>query len=285
MSRIAKTILLGWVTLIVLGNTNYANGSKSQSTIYTKEVTEPAYSIAEIESYHRDIVKTGLATLLCPKTAVTARHIVNESDKTKIIFGDQVRTVSYCKELRDLNTKDANADTLANDIIIIGWDEPITIKNKKMIFPTLASSPPEKNESILIPRFKDARIIWEKRHISGLDSHCSWVGLPRTIYKGILWLNGEKINQGAPFNVGDSGGGWITDEGVVVAVTSRVDQTGFSPHKQTAYGANVIVNRDYIPNSGKKKNTIAYRPMLAATLLLILIWAITQMRGLYNKKT
>jgi hypothetical protein len=260
-----------------------AESSKKETGGYPlKEINFP---IAEIEAYHNQTIKTGLATLLSPYSAITARHIVSESSRSVIKLGSQKRVVKLLNELRDLNNKesmDSKMDALANDIIIVSWQSPLTI-NENTIFPKLSTTPPKKSQKVFIPKFKDTEITWEERHISGLDSHCSWTGLPKPLYKGVLWLNGEKINEGTPFKIGDSGGGWINEEGEVIAVTSRVDNTDLSPHKQTAYGANVIVNGNF-EKINNKKSAIAYRPMLIATCILIIVWLLSQMRNLYAKK-
>jgi hypothetical protein len=265
-----------WLLFFLLGG--FVSVSGSLQALPIDEGFAPPFPIAEIESFYGDFSKTGLANLISPTQAVTARHIIEGASKIKASYNNQHRIITHFQELRDLKGKDAKVDKLANDIIVISWEEPI-YSNKT--FPSLATSPPKKGQDVYIPKYLGDQIIWEKKSISGHDSHCSWVGLPKPLYSSILWLNGEKINKGSRFEIGDSGGGWTTPDGTIVAVTSRVDNTSLSPHKQTAYGANTIVSQP--PLQSNDRAGIAWRPMAVAASILVLVWLLTQIRNSYTK--
>jgi len=246
----------------------------------TNETNTIDYPIAEVEAWNGEIIKNGLAALIGPKSALSARHIVEGARGATIFFENQQSKVIGFTELRDIKTKDSHFDKLANDIIILNLLTPIKPKSPYL---SLADTPPKKGDLVQIPKYDQGKIVWEERYISGADSHSAWAGTPKPIYKGILWLNAEKINQGTHFQIGDSGGPWVTMDGKITGVTSRVDNDSFSPNSQTAYAANVKINEN--SKEITQKNTIAWRPMVVATALLILVWGIRRLRSVYSNQT
>jgi hypothetical protein len=229
--------------------------------------------IATIEATHRNVVKSGLATLVTPTAAITSRHIVDGANEIKIIFDREERIATGLQNLKGREQKDL-LDPLTDDVILVNWLSPI---KKEINFPKLSTKPPKKGQNIRIPKHgKNNKLFWESRYISGLDSHTSWSGLPKPLYKTILWLNNERINSGTDFEIGDSGGPWISSEREIIAITSRIDDGRLSPHTQTTYATNIKVGYN---NSKDTKQSLAWRPMFVATFILFFAWGLSQFRN------
>jgi hypothetical protein len=241
----------------------------------------PIATIGKIKAIKGKEIKEGLITAINPSQGIGAKHVVEGAERATIkIEGKEHKLVSV-KGIRDTNTLDA-ISSLYGDACLIEWEPPISITTMPK-FPRVSHRHPDPDELVYIPRNTNAGIQWETRYIMGTEDYATWANLPRRIYSAILWLNGRPINKGTPFNLGDSGGGWISRGGELLAVTSRVTTSKFGPNKQVVYGTLLSVNPS--PEKRGDRKYPAILPLFGSVLLLVAINFLAKMKRNNKMKT
>lgn len=240
--------------------------------------------IGKIEVTTSSRIKEGLITLISPTTGITSFHLLNGWKSASINFGKEQKAIKWVNPLkRTLQTK-PNAQKLHDlydDVCIVGWDDHLPVKN--MHFPLVSTRHPNPDELIYIPTTTQTGISWEKRYIVGLEEFAAWTNLPKKIYSIILYLNGRPTNKGNILKEGDSGGGWISTNGELLAVTSRVVNEPLGPTSQIVYGT--LLHNHPSPKKSGEKSRLATTPLLISILILSLITTIIVVKKyLYQNK-
>jgi len=196
---------------------------------------EPIMGIAY--SSGNTILKKGLVTAISPNRGISSAHIFRDSTHSEIDIEGETRKIISIEPIRE-SKDNSSLGLLYKDIVYVQWEPPIqTSPTENYAKESLRH--PEIDEPVWIPRLEEDNICWEKRSINGKEDFAVWTGLPKRLYCIVLLLNNRPINSGKELKLGDSGGGWITQSGEILAVTSRIADGKHSPNSQTVYGTMV----------------------------------------------
>lgn len=247
--------LLGFISLFPTDNKTPSSSLKPTN-----------YSIGIIEVQSGSNLKQGLITLVNPKRGITSYHILRESKKGFVKLGEESRKIIKVEKLRQPKSS-SNLDDLYSDICSVEWENPFSLKNTP--YAIVSTRHPTPDEKVYIPKLVNNSIVWEERFIVGLEGFAVWTNLPKKAYSIILFLNNRPTNKGTQFEEGDSGGAWVSENGEILAITSRVLNKPFSPATQVVYGT--LVNPTQAPkNSGRGKN-LAVLPLIVTISMVTIL--------------
>lgn len=247
----------------------------------------PKIAAGIIEVTEGNTIKEGIIMPISYTTGLTSAHILRDSSQGTIQIGKEKRTIAWVKEWRSpskaKNPKNPinQLSDLDSDIFLVGWEEPISIQ-AGYYFSTPSWRHPQQDEEIWMPKVINGQIHWEKRFIVGIEGYAAWTNLPKDIYRIILYLNGNRINDGSPIKIGDSGGGWISMDGELLAITSRIKDHGFGPTHQIVYAT--LTNNEAAPKSAKTKQILATLPAVATITVLSFALIIWKIKSLHKRK-
>jgi len=262
----------------------HPGGEREEQGKKIKTRAIPQVPIAKLEVYQANFVREGLATLLSPTEAITSYHLLEGSNQATITLGSEKRPISWVKPI-ERDHDQGSLNDLYSDICYIGWKEPLHKSISQHVYPVKTTRHPTPDEIVYIPRMNVNNLTWEERYIVGLESYAIWTNLPRKIYSYILYLNNRPINKGGKLREGDSGGGWISESGEVLAITSRVVNANFGPSTQVVYGT--LINQTPSPKKSGDHSRPALIPLLTSisflTLATFLIMILKYKKGVANK--
>jgi hypothetical protein len=241
----------------------------------------PAIPIGSLEIRAGNSIKEGLITITSPTEGLTSFHLFQDSKSGTIMYGDQKREITSVRQKRN-PTNIGKLEELYSDICIVKWDTPLKLPYKELAVPSRRHPVPD--ERVYIAKTINGSIVWEKKHIVGLEEFAVWTNLPKKAYAIILYLNNRPASTGEKFKEGDSGGGWISENGELLAITSRVVNRDFGPSKQIIYGT--LVNGEPSPKKTGEKGGLARTPLLISIFILLIttVLILTKKRIALKKK-